>query len=65
MVAVGDGHQLVGQAEVQVTLVKVAVPVVVCVVPREVYLAPLAVDLRGVPSVAIAGDAAVSDAGGV
>ena len=65
MVAVGDGHQLVGQAEVQVALIKVAVPVVVRVVPREVHLAPLTVDLHGVPSVTIAGDAAVGYAGGV
>ena len=65
MVAVGDGHQLVGQAEVEMTLVEVAVPVVVCVVPGEVHLAPLAVDLHGVPSVTIAGDAAVGDAGGI
>ena len=65
MVAVGDGHQLVGQAEVEMALIEVAVPVVVRVVPGEVHLAPLAVDLHGVPSVAIAGDAAVGDAGGV
>ena len=65
VVAVGDGHQLVGQAEVEMALIKVAVPVIVCVVPRKVHLAPLAVDLHGVPSVAIAGDAAVGYAGGV
>ena len=65
MVAVGDGHQLVGQAEVEMALIEVAVPVVVCVVPGEVHLAPLAVDLHGVPSVTIAGDAAVGDAGGI
>ena len=35
------------------------------VVPGQVHLAPLAVDLRGVPSVAVAGDAAVGDAGGI
>lgn len=46
-------------------LIKVAVPVVVCVVPGEVHLAPLAVDLHGVPGVVIAGDAAVGDAGGI
>ena len=65
MVAVGDGHQLVGQAEVEMTLVKVAVPVIVRVVPGEIHLAPLAVDLHGVPSVAISFYAAVGDAGGV
>ena len=46
-------------------LVKVAVPVVARVVPGEIHLAPLAVDLHGVPSVAIASDAAVGDAGGI
>jgi len=65
MVAVGDGHQLVGQAEVEMALIKVAVPAVVCIVPCEVHLAPLAVDLHGVPSVAVAGDSAVGYAGGV
>ena len=65
MVVVGDSHQLVGQAEVEMALIKVAVPVIVCVVPREVHLAPLAVDLHGVPSVAVSFYAAVGDAGGV
>ena len=65
MIAVGDGHQLVGQAEVEMALIKVAVPFVACVVPGEVHLAPLAVDLHGVPSVTISGDAAVGDAGGI
>ena len=46
-------------------LIKVAVPVAVRVVPGEVHLAPLAVGLHGVPSVVIAGDAAVGDAGGI
>ena len=46
-------------------LIKIAVPVVVCVVPGEVHLAPLAIDLHGVPGVAVAGDAAVGYAGGV
>ena len=65
MVVVGDGHQLVGQAEVEMTLVKVAVPVVVCVVPGEIHLAPLAIDFHGVPSVTVSLYAAVGDAGGV
>ena len=65
MIAVGDGHQLVGQAEVEMALIKIAVPVVVRVVPGEVHLAPLAVDLHGVPSVAVSLYAAVGDAGGI
>ena len=65
VVAVGDGHQLIGQAEVEMALVKVAVPVIVCVVPGEVHLAPLAIDLHGVPSVAVSFYAAVGDAGGI
>ena len=65
VVAVGDGHELVGEAEVDVALVKVVVPGVVGVVPSEVHLAPLAVDLHGVPGVSVAGHAAVGDAGGV
>ena len=46
-------------------LIKVSVPVVVRVVPGEIHLAPLAVDLCGVPSVAVSFYAAVGDAGGV
>ena len=65
VVAVGDGHQLVGQAEVQVALVKVAVPVVVRVVPGEVHLAPLVIDFHGVPSVTVSLYAAVGNAGGI
>lgn len=44
---------------------KVSVPVVVGVVPGWVHLAPFAVDLYGVPGVAVSGDAAVGDARGV
>ena len=43
-------------------LVQVSVPVVAGVVPGWVHLAPFAVDLYGVPGVAVAGDAAVGDA---
>ena len=49
---VGDGHELVGQAEVQVTLVEV-VPVVIIVIPRAVDLIPLAVQFHGVPSMGV------------
>ena len=65
MVGVGDCHELVGQAKVQMALVQVSVPVVACVIPGQVHLAPFAVDLYGVPGVAVAGDAAVGDARGV
>lgn len=62
VVGVGDCHELVGQAKVQMALVQVSVPVVAGVVPGWVHLAPFAVDLYGVPGVAVAGDAAVGDA---
>ena len=62
VVGVGDCHELVGQAKVQMALVQVSVPVVAGVVPGQVHLAPFAVDLYGVPGVAVAGDAAVGDA---
>ena len=62
VVGVGDCHELVCQAKVQMALVQVSVPVVAGVVPGQVHLAPFAVDLYGVPSVAVAGDAAVGDA---
>lgn len=65
VVGVGDCHELVGQAKVQMALVQVSVPVVAGVVPGWVHLAPFAVDLYGVPGVAVAGDAAVGDARGV
>ena len=65
VVGVGDCHELVGQAKVQMALVQVSVPVVAGVVPGQVHLAPFAVDLYGVPGVAVAGDAAVGDARGV
>ena len=65
VVAVRDCHELVGEPEVQVALVEVAVPAVRGVVPGEVYLAPLAVYARGVPGVPVALHAAVGDAGGV
>ena len=65
MVGVGDCHELVGQAKVQMALVQVSVPVVAGVVPGQIHLAPFAVDLCGVPGVAVAGDAAVGDARGV
>lgn len=65
MVVVGDCHEFVGQAKVQMALVQVSVPVVAAVVPGQVHLAPFAVDLYGVPGVAVAGDAAVGDARGV
>lgn len=65
MVGVGDCHELVGQAKVQMALVQVPVPVVAGVVPSQVHLAPFAVDLYGVPGVAVASDAAVGDARGV
>ena len=44
------------------SLVRVSVPVFAGVVPGQVHLAPFAVDLYGVPGVAVAGDAAVGDA---
>lgn len=62
VVGVGDCHELVGQAKVQMALVQVSVPVVAGVVPGKVHLAPFAVDLYAVPGVAVAGDAAVGDA---
>lgn len=62
VVGVGDCHELVGQAKVQMALVQVSVPVVAGVVPGQVHLAPFAVDLYGVPGVAVAGVAAVGDA---
>lgn len=62
VVGVGDCHEFVGQAKVQMALVQVSVPVVAGVVPGQVHLAPFAVDLYGVPGVAVAGDAAVGDA---
>lgn len=65
VVGVGDCHELVGQAKVQMALVQVSVPVVAGVVPGQVHLAPFAVDLYGVPGVAVACDAAVGDARGV
>lgn len=65
VVGVGDCHELVGQAKVQMALVQVPVPVVAGVIPGWVHLAPFAVDLYGVPGVAFAGDAAVGDARGV
>lgn len=65
VVGVGDCHELVGQAKVQMALVQVPVPVVAGVVPSQVHLAPFAVDLYGVPGVSVAGDAAVGDARGV
>lgn len=61
----GNCHELVGQAKVQMALVQVPVPVVAGVVPGQVHLAPFAVDLYGVPGVAVAGDAAVGDGRGV
>ncbi len=51
---VRDGHELIGQAEVQVTLVEV-VPVVIAVIPGAVDLVPLAVQLHGVPSMGVIG----------
>ena len=65
VVGVSDCHELVGQAKVQMALVQVPVPVVAGVVPGWVHLAPFAVDLYGVPGVAVAGDAVVGDARGV
>ena len=65
MVAVRHGHELVGEPEVEVALVEVAVPAVRGVVPGEVHLAPPAVDAHGVPGVPVALHAAVGDAGGV
>lgn len=65
VVGVGDCHELVGQAKVQMALVQVSVPVVAGIVPGQVHLAPFVVDLYGVPGVAVAGDAAVGDARGV
>ena len=65
MVAVRDGHELIGKAKVEVALIKVAVPVVIGIVPREVHLAPLAIDARGIPGVAVSLNAPVRDAGGV
>ena len=54
MTRVRDGHELIGQAEVQVTLVEV-VPVVIAVIPGAVDLVPLAVQLHGVPSMGVIG----------
>ena len=47
-----DGHELIGQAEIQVTLVEV-VPVIITVIPRAVDLIPLAVQFHGVPSMGV------------
>ena len=65
MIAVGDSHELVGEAEVEMALVEISVPVAAAVVPGEVHLAPLAVYANGVPSVPISDYAPVGDAGGV
>lgn len=51
---VRDGHELIGQAEVQVTLVEV-VPVVIAVIPGAVDLVPLAVQFHGVPGMGVVG----------
>ncbi len=47
-----NGHELVGQAEIQVTLVEV-VPVVIAVIPSAVDLIPLAVQFHGVPGMGV------------
>ena len=60
-----DCHQLVGQAEVEVSLVEVAVPVGIGVIPCEVHLAPLTVDLHCVPGVPVARHARVGNSCGV
>ena len=64
VVGMRHGHELVGEAKVQVALLKVAVGAG-AVVPGQVHLAPFAVDLHGVPGVAVALYAPVGYARGV
>ena len=55
MSLVRDCHEFIGDTEVQVALVKVAIEVVGCVVPGAVDLAPFSVELNGIPGVAVIG----------
>ena len=55
MSLVCDCHELVGDAEVQVALVKVAIEVVGRVVPGAIDLVPFSVELDGIPGVAVIG----------
>ena len=52
---VRDCHEFIGDTEVQVALVKVAIEVVGCVVPGAVDLVPFFVELDGIPGVAVIG----------
>ncbi len=67
MTGMGDGHKLIGKTEVEMARVEAVVLGVVVVVPRAIHLAPLAVELHGVPGVAVVGVArlVIGDASGV
>lgn len=52
---VRDCHKFIGDTEVQVALVKVAIEVVGCIVPGTVDLVPFFVELDGIPGVAVIG----------
>lgn len=52
---VRDCHEFVGDAEVQVSLVKVPIEVVGRVVPGAVDLVPFSIELDGIPGVAVVG----------
>lgn len=53
MPLVRDCHEFIGDTEVQVALVKVAIEVVGCVVPGAVDLVPFSVELDGIPGVTV------------
>lgn len=52
---VRDCHEFIGDTEVQVALVKVAIEIVGCVVPGAVDLVPFSVELNRIPGVAVIG----------
>lgn len=52
---VRDCHEFLGDTEVQVALVKVAIEIVGCVVPGAVDLVPFSVELNRIPGVAVIG----------
>ena len=49
-----NGHKIIVQAKVEMPLVK-AIPVIARVIPRAIDLAPLAINLHGVPGMAVTG----------
>ena len=50
-----DEHELVGEAKIEMSLVKIAIPVVVRVVPCAIDLAPGTIDLYRIPGMGITG----------